>query len=81
VMRTAVEVAGHLPSDTGRWGHGVGLDFTEPPSLMRADDTVLQPGMIITLEPSLTLPQDTRLTLVAEEMLLITNDAPIMLTV
>jgi hypothetical protein len=36
--------------------------------------------MIITLEPSLALPQDHQLMLVAEEMLLVTNNDPIMLT-
>jgi Xaa-Pro dipeptidase len=79
-MQAVAEASGLAPSDAGRWGHGVGLDFTEPPSLMMADDAGLLPGMIITLEPSLALPQDHQLMLVAEEMLLVTNDDPIMLT-
>lgn len=37
--------------ECGRAGHGVGLQLTEPPSIARIDDTVLKPGMIITLEP------------------------------
>ena len=39
----------------GRLGHGLGMQLTEPPSLMPADDTVLRPGMVLTLEPVLAL--------------------------
>ena len=35
----------------GRVGHGVGLDITEPPHLGEHDDTPLEPGMSLTLEP------------------------------
>lgn len=35
----------------GRMGHGMGQIITEPPSIMPADHTVLQPGMIISTEP------------------------------
>lgn len=38
-------------SDAGRYGHGLGMQLTEWPSLIPADDTVLQPGMVLTLEP------------------------------
>jgi Xaa-Pro aminopeptidase len=38
----------------GRMGHGLGLSLTEPPSIHPRDETVLEPGMVITLEPSLT---------------------------
>ena len=31
------------------------MQLTEPPSLLPADDTVLQPGMVLTLEPSVKL--------------------------
>ena len=37
--------------ECGRAGHGVGLQLTEPPSIARVDSTILQPGMVITLEP------------------------------
>ena len=36
----------------GRLGHGIGLDATEPPSVAEFDETVLQPGMVITVEPA-----------------------------
>ena len=37
--------------DAGRLGHGLGLQLTEGLSLSARDHTVLQPGMVITLEP------------------------------
>lgn len=39
----------------GRFGHGLGKLLTEWPSNMRDDHTVLRPGMIMTIEPSLLL--------------------------
>lgn len=35
----------------GRVGHGIGLNFTEPPHVSEQDATVLAPGMAITIEP------------------------------
>lgn len=35
----------------GRLGHGLGIQLTEPPSIMPGDRTVLRPGMVVTLEP------------------------------
>ena len=39
-----------------RSGHGLGLDLTEARSIAPDDSTALEPGMVITLEPSLTMP-------------------------
>jgi len=41
--------------DAGRLGHGLGMQLTEPPSLIPDDDTVLAPGMVLTLEPGIEL--------------------------
>ena len=38
-------------SDAGRYGHGLGMQLTEGLSLIPADHTVLEPGMVLTLEP------------------------------
>ncbi|HKG37536.1 MAG TPA: Xaa-Pro peptidase family protein [Conexibacter sp.] len=62
---------GASPLDIGRIGHGIGLDLTEPPSVAPADDTTLQPGMALTVEPSGTYPCGH---LEAEEMVAITDD-------
>lgn len=37
--------------ECGRIGHGVGLMVTEPPSLTLQDETILEEGMFITIEP------------------------------
>ena len=45
----------HLTSNisglAGRVGHGIGLDVTEPPHVSQQDPTVLEPGMVISIEP------------------------------
>ena len=58
-------------SDAGRYGHGLGMQLTEWPSLIPDDHTVLEPGMVLTLEPGLT--NSTGHTLVHEENIVITN--------
>ncbi|MES0862733.1 Xaa-Pro peptidase family protein [Ruegeria sp. SCPT10] len=40
--------------DIGRLGHGLGLQLTEQPSHAAFDETVLEDGMVLTLEPSLS---------------------------
>lgn len=40
----------------GRMGHGIGLGPHEEPSIAPADETVLEPGMVITVEPNLRVP-------------------------
>ncbi|MCB9849016.1 MAG: M24 family metallopeptidase [Phycisphaeraceae bacterium] len=37
-------------------GHGIGLDIHEGPRLAKGIDTVLRPGMIVTIEPGVYLP-------------------------
>ncbi len=39
--------------DVGRFGHGLGMQLTEWPSLAAFDDTVIAENMVLTLEPSL----------------------------
>lgn len=49
----AVLTGGAGGSDAGRYGHGLGMQLTEWPSLIPDDHTVLEPGMILTLEPGI----------------------------
>jgi len=59
----------------GRMGHGIGLLAPEPPSINAADDTVLEPGMVLTLEPSLSFTVDGERRIMAhEENLVVTAD-------
>lgn len=43
---------GFSPLGVGRVGHGLGLLSTEPPNVALDDPTVLAPGMVITVEPT-----------------------------
>jgi Xaa-Pro dipeptidase len=44
-----------------RVGHGVGLDMHEPPSLARGSGVVVQPGMVLTVEPVFWDQPDARI--------------------
>jgi Xaa-Pro dipeptidase len=65
-------------SSVGRIGHGLGMQLTEWPSIAANDHTVLQPGMVMTLEPSVEIAPGKMM--VHEENILITEGAPEMLT-
>ena len=52
-MWAVLEAGGAHGNDVGRMGHGLGAQLTEWPSLTATDDTRLQPGMVITLEPGM----------------------------
>lgn len=64
--------------EAGRLGHGVGMQLTEPPSLIPADETMLRPGMVLTLEPGLDLGGGR--ILVHEENIVIEEDGARWLT-
>lgn len=62
---------GPLYSGVTRIGHGGGLDVTEPPSLAKADSTVIEPGMILHIEPKL---ERDGAVFQGEEVFLVTED-------
>ena len=56
LYRVQVDTAEKLNIDMTSWpaqrfGHGSGLRTTEPPYISRDDDTILEPGMILHIEP------------------------------
>ena len=53
-MWPIMQEGGALGNDVGRLGHGLGSDLTEWPSNTATDDTVLEVGMIMTLEPGMS---------------------------
>jgi len=77
-MAKVIAEAGGGSDDIGRLGHGLGLQLTEPPSLTAFDDTVLEEGMVLTLEPSMTVA--TAAMMVHEENIVIRDGAPQLLT-
>ena len=56
----------------GRLGHGLGMQLTEWPSFIPGDKTELCAGMVITLEPGLTMPDGS--VLVHEDDFVLTTD-------
>ena len=64
--------------DVGRYGHGLGIQLTEPPSHTAWDETEISAGMVLTIEPSV-IYDDDRL-MVAEENVLVTADGAELLT-
>ena len=61
-----------ISNSVGRMGHGVGLQLTEPPSIMKNDNTILKENMVIAIEPCLEYKTGTML--VIEENILITEN-------
>jgi Xaa-Pro aminopeptidase len=59
-------------------GHGVGLVVHEAPRLGPSGETVLLPGMVVTVEPGVYLPGEVGVRI--EEMALITPDGHEVLT-
>ena len=52
-MWQVLEAGGALGETVGRLGHGLGMQLTEGPSNKPGDRSVLEPGMVITIEPGM----------------------------
>jgi Xaa-Pro aminopeptidase len=61
-----------------RVGHGLGLSVAEPPSLGMGDDTILEPGMVLTPEPRFVIASGARIHI--EEDIVITETGCELLT-
>lgn len=62
----------------GRLGHGLGMQLTEGLSLTATDDTVLRPGMVLTLEPGFQIAPGRML--VHEENIVIRDGGAVLLS-
>jgi len=71
-MLSILQKAGLNSNNVGRMGHGLGLQLTEPPSIMSNDTTILKENMIMTIEPCFEYTPGKML--VHEENILITTD-------
>ncbi|MER8868244.1 Xaa-Pro peptidase family protein [Mesorhizobium sp. M0751] len=65
-------------NSNGRMGHGLGLRVTEPPSVRLEDQTVLEPGMVMCIEPA--LEYEPGKIVLHEETVVITEDGAQLLT-
>lgn len=77
-MARVLEAAGSKGLNVGRMGHGLGLQLTEPPSNMPGDDTPLEPGMVMTIEPGMEYAPGRML--LHEENVVITEEGAELLT-
>lgn len=55
VARSAIERAGYGPQFGHNTGHAIGIDVHENPRFSPTDATLLQPGMLLTVEPGIYL--------------------------
>jgi len=71
-MWKELEEGGALGNSVGRMGHGLGMQLTEWPSVKPGDNAVLEPGVVLTLEPGMEFTPGKQL--VHEENIVITED-------
>ena len=78
VRSIGVPVIARTSELAGRVGHGIGYDITEPPHVSPSDPTVLEAGMIISIEPGVATEDGL---FHAEENVLVTPDGHEVLSV
>jgi Xaa-Pro aminopeptidase len=72
--RTVISDAGYGKFFTHRTGHGMGIDGHEPPYITAASETVLEEGMVFSIEPGIYLPG--RFGCRLEEIVILRKDGP-----
>ncbi len=63
----------------GMMGHGIGLETVEEPLLTPANPTVLEPGMVLCVEPGLFVPNWAG-ALIEQEVIIQASGAPEVIT-
>ena len=71
-MASVLETESARNDSVGRFGHGLGMQVTEWPSNTRNDGTILQEGMVLTVEPNIFWGDDH--IMVHEENFVIRSD-------
>jgi D-alanyl-D-alanine dipeptidase len=70
--RTAIAEAGYANHFVHRLGHGIGLEYHEPPYLVAGSDAVLEEGMTFSIEPGIYL--EGRFGVRIEDIAVVTSD-------
>ncbi len=78
VRSIGIPVIARTSELAGRVGHGIGNDVTEPPHVSALDPTILEAGMIISIEPGIATDEGL---FHAEENVLVTPDGHELLSV
>jgi Xaa-Pro aminopeptidase len=71
-MWRVLKKGGALGNNVGRMGHGLGMQLTEWPSVKLGDQAMLEPGVVLTLEPGMEFAPGRQL--VHEENIVITEN-------
>jgi len=71
--RTVIDKAGYGPNFLHRTGHGMGLEVHEPPWITAESETVLEPGMVFSVEPGVYLQGEFGVRI--EDIVVITDGA------
>ncbi|MBI4708554.1 MAG: aminopeptidase P family protein [Candidatus Omnitrophica bacterium] len=69
--RLIIKEAGYGDKFSHSLGHGVGLDIHENPRISPKSNTIMQPGMVFTIEPAVYLPNKFGIRI--EDMVLVTE--------
>lgn len=72
IARRIISEAGFGPYFTHRLGHGIGIECHEPPYLNGGNSEELRPGMCVTIEPGVYVPDEFGVRI--EDVVLITAD-------
>ena len=77
IWKVMADIVG-CDGETGRLGHGLGMELTEGISITPQNRTKLQPGMVIALEPGTQVVSGK--IMIHEENIVITEEKPIILS-
>ncbi len=78
IVRDVIKEYGYGDNFIHSTGHGVGLQIHEWPRVSQQDETVLKPGMVITIEPGIYIPKFGGVRI--EDTVLITENGAVRLT-
>jgi Xaa-Pro aminopeptidase len=76
--RDVIEKAGFGEYFIHRTGHGLGSEIHEPPFITSTSETILEPGMVFSIEPGIYIPNKFGVRL--EEIVILEEHGPVVLS-